>query len=103
MPHQPGFEIPIVFAVLFFVAATLTESGRAVERATEVFCSVKVALPIGVHGERVAGNSVLYWKARFWISSAYIPPSPEWLISSNINPYMTGDEAFPPAAEMERL
>jgi len=80
MPHQPGFRIPTVSVP---VEVTWTEVGRADESGVVVLSRLNWASPMGTHGSSELGNSSLPWKALFWMSSAYIPPSPEWLMSSN--------------------
>ena len=103
MPHHPGLSRPILALLESGPGATFIEVGSAEESGIDVFCRVKTAFPTGTHGSRVDGNSLLPWNARLFISSAYIPPSPEWLMSSNMRPYMSGDDALPPVLETFRL
>jgi hypothetical protein len=77
MPQYPGFEIPTTPRE----AATFREVGNADDKGIVRFFKDSEAFPMAVHGERTEGRTVLPWNARFITSSAYTPPSPEWLIS----------------------
>jgi len=77
MPQYPGFEIPTTP----LETATFKEVGNADDKGVVRFCKDSEALPMAVHGEITEGRTVLPWNARFITSSAYTPPSPEWLMS----------------------
>jgi len=76
MPQKPELARPI----LPVVPATLTEAGRAAESGVGSFLRESCEL-MADQPERLEGNFSLPWKARLRISSAYMPPSPELLMS----------------------
>jgi hypothetical protein len=63
IPQYPGFFNP---TVLPSPPVTLTERGRADDSGSDV-SRVRVAPPTTLQASRV-----LFWKALFWINSAYL-------------------------------
>src|SRR5690348_8016977 len=90
MPQYPSFKSPAGLFASALATSSLALLGSAAEGpSAESTVTVADAAPFSTRNQlRIPVQSER--KVRFRISSAYRPPSYEWLISSVINPYNLG-------------